>query len=72
MDGEIDCLSDHGIGSSIEESELEWGHGVCLKGMFINKEHVYKTIRESRVYKCGERWNIIQHQRDRGHKGFGI
>ena len=72
MDGEVDCLSDHEIGSSIKELELEWGYGVRLKGMFINKGRIYKTIRGFRVYKHRERQDIIQHQRDGGHKGFGV
>ena len=59
MDGEINCLSDYGIGSSIKELELKQGHGVCLKGMFINRGCIYKTIRGSKVYKCGERRNLI-------------
>ena len=72
MDRGVNGWSDYGVESSVKESKLKQEHGVHLKGMFINEQRIYKTIRGSRVYKCGERRNLIRQERDKGHKRFGI
>ena len=54
MDGQIDGMSNHVIHGAIKQVELERGDGVGLKGMFINKVSIDKTIRRTRINQSGK------------------
>ena len=54
VDQQIDCITDNGIGSSVEEPERDWSNAKCLELMFSDEGTINKTMCGPRVYQGDE------------------